>query len=304
MSPAETTSRFAFDAIGTQWQIETEAPLDQALQQHVLDRTERFDATYSRFRPDSLVSQIASAPEGGRFVFPDDALALFGLYDRLYAATDGAVDPLVGRDLELLGYDAAYTLRPAPGAVRAEHACDRPRWAADVGRDGPCVLTRRPVVIDVGAAGKGYLVDLLSAVLDEAGHTGFVVDASGDLLHRGPRPTRVGLENPFDARQVIGVAEVRDGALCASGVNRRAWGDGLHHVLDARTGVPVDRVVATWVVAERAALSDGLATALFFTGEDLLAQSFDFTSVRVRSDGRAEVSPDFPGEVFARRTAP
>ncbi|MEU4025761.1 FAD:protein FMN transferase [Streptomyces anulatus] len=304
MSPAETTSTFAFDAIGTQWQIETESPLDQVLQHHILDRAERFDATYSRFRPDSLVSQIASAPEGGRFVFPDDALALFDLYDRLYAATDGAVDPLVGRDLELLGYDAAYTLRPAPGAVRAEHARDRPRWAADVGRDGPCVLTRRPVVIDVGAAGKGYLVDLLSAVLDEAGHTGFVVDASGDLLHRGPRPTRVGLESPFDARQVIGVAEVRDGALCASGVNRRAWGDGLHHVLDARTGVPVDRVVATWVVAERAALADGLATALFFTGADRLAQSFDFTCVRVRSDGRAEVSPDFPGEVFGGRTAP
>ncbi|MFC8626876.1 FAD:protein FMN transferase [Streptomyces anulatus] len=292
------TSRFAFDAIGTQWRVETEAPLDQDVRQHILDRAERFDATYSRFRPDSLVSRIASAPEGGRFTFPDDSLALFDVYDRLFAATDGAVDPLVGRDLELLGYDAAYTLRPAPEAVRAEHARDRPTWAADVGRDGPCVLTRRPVVIDVGAAGKGYLVDLLSAVLDGAGYTGFVVDASGDLLHRGRRATRVGLENPFAARQVIGVAEVRDRALCASGVNRRSWGDGLHHVLDARTSVPADRVVATWVVAERAACADGLATALFFTGAGRLAQSFDFTCVRVRSDGRAEISPDFPGELF------
>ncbi|MFI2315369.1 hypothetical protein AMK17_30990 [Streptomyces sp. CB00072] len=298
MNPAEASSRFAFDAIGTPWQIETEAPLDQDVRQRILDRAERFDATYSRFRPDSLVSRIASAPEGGRFVFPDDSLALFDVYDRLYAATDGAVDPLVGRDLELLGYDAAYTLRPAPEAVRAEHARDRPDWTADAVRDGPCVLTLRPVVIDVGAVGKGYLVDLLSAVLDGAGHTGFVVDASGDLLHRGRRPTRVGLENPFAARQVIGVAEVRDRALCASGVNRRSWGDGLHHVLDARTAVPADRVVATWVVAERAACADGLATALFFTGADRLAQSFDFTCVRVRSDGRAEISPDFPGELF------
>ncbi|MEU5951214.1 FAD:protein FMN transferase [Streptomyces sp. NPDC047525] len=293
------SGRFVFEAIGTRWQIETDAPLSQDLRDHILDRTERFDVTYSRFRPDSLVSRIASAPSGGQFDFPGDALALFGLYDRLHAATSGAVDPLVGRELELLGYDATYSLRPAPGAVRAaEHARGRPAWAADVDRDGTRVITRRPLVIDVGAAGKGYLVDLLSAVLREAGHHRFVVDGSGDLRHSGPRATRVGLEHPFDPRRVIGVAELRGRALCASGVNLRAWGDGLHHVLDARTGVPVSEVVATWVMAEEAVLADGLATALFFTEARRLAESFDFAYVRMRSDGRAEISPDFAGELF------
>ncbi|MGW3725050.1 FAD:protein FMN transferase [Streptomyces sp. NPDC000851] len=302
MSNTETDSRFDFDAIGTHWQIETDEPLSQDLRRHILDRIERFDATYSRFRPDSLVTRIASASDGGRFEFPDDSLALFGLYDRLYAATDGAADPLVGRELELLGYDAAYTLRPAPDAVRAaEHARGRPAWAADIDRDGQCVVTQRALVVDVGAAGKGYLVDLVSDQLREAGYTSFVVDGSGDLRHSGPRATRVGLEHPFDRRQVIGVAEVRDQALCASGVSRRAWGDGLHHVLDARTGVPVDQVVATWAVAQEAAVADGLATALFFTEPHRLAESFDFAYVRVRSDGRAEISPDFPGELFTGR---
>ncbi|WP_327398276.1 FAD:protein FMN transferase [Streptomyces phaeochromogenes] len=301
MSNAETASRFGFDAIGTHWQIETDEPLSQDLRRLILDRIERFDATYSRFRPDSLVSRIAAATDGGRFAFPDDSLALFGLYERLHAVTDGAVDPLVGRELELLGYDATYTLRPAPDSVRAaEHARGRPIWAADISRNGRRVITRRALVIDVGAVGKGYLVDLVSDQLRAAGHTDFVVDASGDLRHSGPRATRVGLEHPFDRRQVIGVAEVRDQALCASGVSSRSWGDGLHHVLDARTGVPVDQVVATWVVAQEAALADGLATALFFTEPQRLAESFDFTYVRVRSDGRAELSPDFPGELFTR----
>ncbi|MEV0777444.1 FAD:protein FMN transferase [Streptomyces sp. NPDC050428] len=299
MSNVETVSRFGFDAIGTRWLIETEEPLSQDLRRHVLDRIAWFDATYSRFRPDSLVSRIASATDGGRFEFPDDSLALFGLYDRLHAATDGAVDPLVGRELELLGYDATYTLRPAPDAVRAvEHARRRPAWAADIRRDGRTVVTRRALVIDVGAVGKGYLVDLVSAQLRQAGHTGFVVDGSGDLRHSGPRATRVGLEHPSDRRQVIGVAEVRGQALCASGVSRRSWGEGLHHVLDARTGVPVNKVVATWVVAQEAAIADGLATALFFAEPQRLAESFDFTYVRMRSDGRAEISPDFTGELF------
>lgn len=97
---------------------------------------------------------------------------------------------------------------------------------------------------------------------------------------------------------VIGVANLRDRALCASAINRRAWGDGLHHILDARTGVPVRDVVATWVVADHAAIADGLATALFFVDASHLRESFRFSHVRMFADGRAEVSSNFDGELF------
>lgn len=243
------------------------------------------------------MSQIADAPEGGRFDFPDDAPALFDLYDRLHAVTGGAVDPLVGRDLELLGYDRVYSLTPDLG--RAEvHARGRPRWSKDVVRSGSSLVTRRPLVLDVGAVGKGYLVDLIAGMLGEAGFSEFVVDGSGDLRHVGSSDLQVGLEHPFDPGLVIGVVNLRGRALCASAVNRRAWGAGLHHVLDARTGVPVRDVVATWVMADEAATADGLATALFFTGADELTQVFDFSCVRLFRDGQAEVSQNFDGEVF------
>ncbi|WP_435226091.1 FAD:protein FMN transferase [Streptomyces sp. Tue6028] len=273
--------------------------MSESLRSHIVDQTRRFDGTYSRFRPDSLVSQIAAAPHGGRFEFPMDSLRLFGLYDRLHAVTNGAVDPLVGRQLELLGYDAAYSLKPAPDEVWAAHRAQRrPTWNVDVVRDGATLTTRRPLVIDVGAIGKGYLVDLLSTILREAGHTHFVVDGSGDLFHAGERPIRVGLEHPFDPQRVIGMANLRGQALCASGIARRAWGNGLHHVLDARTGVPASQVVATWVMADETALADGLATALFFTQPQQLAETFRFSYVRVDADGRAVHSPNFEGELF------
>lgn len=291
---------FSFEAVGTRWEIETYEPLGRRLQQRILERTQQFDTTYSRFRPDSLVSRVATAPAGGCFDFPDDSTVLFDLYDRLHAVTGGAVDPLVGRDLELLGYDRTYALTPASDLVRAEaHARGRATWAKDVVRDGTALVTRRPLVIDVGAAGKGYLVDIVAEILREAGFTRFVVDGSGDLRHSGESGIRVGLEHPFDPRLVIGVANLQDRALCASAVNRRAWGDGLHHVLDARTGVPVRDVVATWVVAAEAATADGLATALFFTGADHLAKAFRFSYVRMFADGRAEFSQNFDGELFS-----
>ncbi|MEU7835574.1 FAD:protein FMN transferase [Nonomuraea sp. NPDC049129] len=288
---------WAFDAIGTRWEIETRRLLDGRVRAEIQDRIERFDLAYSRFRPDSLVSRIAAAQQGGRFVFPEDAAALFDLYDRLAAVTGGAIDPLlVGRELELLGYDAAYTLRPV--APAAWPAGPRPVWGRDTVREGTVLTTGRPVVVDVGAAGKGYLVDLAAALLTESGIGAFVVAAGGDLRHAGPQPIRIGLEYPADPSQVIGVANLRDRALCASAVNRRAWGDGLHHILDARTGIPAAEVVATWVVADDAAHADALATALFVTDPRTLGRSFAFDYVRLLDDGRAEISSRFPGALF------
>ena len=66
------------------------------------------------------MARIGAAPDGGRFTFPEDSVALFDLYDRLHTATRGAVDPLVGRDLELLGYHRTYSLTPASDRLRAE----------------------------------------------------------------------------------------------------------------------------------------------------------------------------------------
>ena len=297
-------SIFTFDATGTQWEIETLEPLGQQLQQRILRRIEAFDTTYSRFRPDSLVSQVA-ASEGGCFDFPDDSLSLFDLYDRLHTATAGAVDPLVGRDLELLGYDRMYSLIPVSELIRAEtNAWGRASWSKDVLRDGTSIVTGYPLVIDVGAVGKGYLVDIVSEILREAGFTQFVVDGSGDMRHSGKSSLRVGLEHPFDLRLAIGVANLQNRAVCAYAVSKRAWGDGLHHVLDARTGVPVRDVVATWVIADDAAISDGLATALFFTRADRLAEVFRFSYVRMFADGRAEISQNFDGKLFSAEPQP
>jgi thiamine biosynthesis lipoprotein len=295
---APVYSSFRFGALGTQWEIATGEPLDDALRQLIRKRIDDFERTYSRFRDDSLVAHIAAAHEGGRFQFPESSTVLFDLYDRLCEATGGAVDPLVGRRLELLGYDRTYSLTPAPAAVREAEALARPTWSSDVIRDGTALITRAPLVIDVGAAGKGYLVDLVAEMLRTAGVTEYVIDGSGDLRHFGRSPIRVGLEHPFDPELVIGVSNLRDAALCASAVNRRAWADGLHHVLDARTGHSVHHVVATWVVAEDAATADGLATALFLTAPEKLAETFSFAYARMFADGRTEVSEDFDGHLF------
>lgn len=257
----------------------------------VLDRIERFDRDWSRFREDSLVSRIAREP--GRHRLPADAGPLLDWYRELYEGTGGRVSPLVGRALESLGYDAAYRLTPASALAAV------PSWADAMSWDGTHLDTVRSVVLDVGAAGKGYLVDLVSALLAGRGFPTHVVDASGDLVARGATSEVVALEHPGDPAKAIGVVPLRDGALAASAVNRRTWGDGLHHVLDALTGLPTSSVIATWALAPDALHADGLATALFFDPAAELLSAPGVSYVRMFANGRVEHSPSFAGELFA-----
>lgn len=282
-----------FDAIGTGWRIDTADPIPDAVRTVIADRIERFDRDWSRFRPDSLVSRIAREP--GHHRLPDDAGPLLALYRELYEASGGRVSPLVGRALESLGYDAGYRLTPTATRERV------PPWDDAIAWDGEFLDTVSPVVLDVGAAGKGYLVDLVSVLLSEHGIPEHVVDASGDLLTRGV-PLRIALEHPADPSKAIGVVELsgewNDGALCASGSNRRSWGDGLHHVLDAVTGEPTADVIATWAIAADARTADGAATALFFDTAPSFYRDNGVTTVRLFATGRVETSPSLVAEMF------
>ncbi|MHA7288180.1 FAD:protein FMN transferase [Arthrobacter sp. MDT3-24] len=282
---------FRFDGIGTRWEISTPRPLDASVRARLLALVERYDGDWSRFRSDSTVGAMARQP--GRYELPPEAADLGRLYRSLYEVTGGAMTPLIGGSLERLGYDAAYSLRPAGNALPAPHWEDVLTW------DGNVLTTTAPLVLDIGAAGKGQLVDLLAIELRSCGVDSFVIDASGDLLHRGPDPVSVALEHPYDPARAIGTVPLAGGALCASASNRRAWGDGLHHVLDGTTGLPVSMAVATWTMAESTMVADALATALFFVPGSELEQSFDFSWLTVFSDGSAAYSAGFEGTLFS-----
>lgn len=290
-TPTATGSTWAFDAIGTSWAIDAAAPVPPIARDAVSAVIERFDREWSRFRDDSLVSALAEGRTAS-VALPDDADAMLLLYDELDRATAGAVNPLIGDALTRLGYDARLSLAPQGGPVAA------PDWRRDLSWSAGMLRLERPATIDVGALGKGRLVDVVVDTLAPHVSGDLIVDASGDLAARGA-PVRVGLEHPYDATRAIGVVTVEDAALCASAINRRAWGDGLHHVLDARTGVPVRAYAATWALADTAMRADALATALFFDGGPELAASWDAQWVRMRTDGRVEWSPGFSGEIFA-----
>ncbi len=278
-----------FEAIGTTWSIATEQPLSSTVLASLRAAIDDFDRTYSRFRADSLVAQVAK--EAGNYNFPQNARHLFVFYRRLYDETSGKVTPLVGAALERAGYDASYSFKPS-----TQHAL--PIWDEALVWRGSSLHTTQPVVLDVGAAGKGYLIDIVSSILNDASLTDYIIDASGDLRHKGSVGERIGLEHPLEAGKVIGVIDIQNESLAASAVNRRRWGNEQHHIYDPDTLAPTRDILATWVVAEEAMVADGLATALFFVHPSTLNDIYTFQYVRMHSDGHLDYSYDLRGELF------
>ena len=76
MNPPAASWRF--DAIGTRWQIDSAAVLDDTARARIGALIDGFDREWSRFRPDSLVSALAA--RGGEVPAPEDATPMLDLY--------------------------------------------------------------------------------------------------------------------------------------------------------------------------------------------------------------------------------
>jgi thiamine biosynthesis lipoprotein len=257
--------QFQFDAIGTAWQINSSYELSREIRLEVADRIEAFDLVYSRFRADGLLKQRTAKP--GEYQLPGDAYSLLDFYKKLYDATGGLVTPMIGKTMEQAGYDADYSLTPTALTAPAD-------WEDAIDFTRSKLIVKQPVLLDFGAAGKGYLVDIISHLLYKKGLDQFCINAGGDMFMRNLAQT-VGLEDPDDASRVLGTLDITNGALCSSSGNRRQW-DRFHHIINPITLESPRHVKAVWVSAENAMLADGVATALFFVAPEVLLKTFAF----------------------------
>ena len=267
--------KHAYDAFGSHWEItvwdDIASSHFHALMREVLARSEQFEAIFSRFIPTSLVSRIATERQTGEITVPRDFTAMLRLYFQLYQATDGKITPLIGHTLSDLGYDAAYSLTPQKIVRLSPDLLETVTLI-----DSAHIAVKYPVLFDFGAIGKGYFCDRIADFLRENAIRRFLVNGSGDIVYEGnSEAIHVGLEHPGDTTKVVGSVEMTRGALCASGTNRRRWRN-YHHIIDPDTTTSPEHLLATWVIAENAALADILATALFLAAPQALRTAIPF----------------------------
>lgn len=285
--------RLSFPAIGTQWEIDIFDSLSPEkftdIKAKVFQRIEEFDKNYSRFRKDSWVTTVSK--KKGSFQIPHDFLPLAELYFSLNSASNGLFTPLIGQTLVDAGYDDVYSL------TQKRKLVNPPPFKGTVNLLSDEIVTTAPVLLDFGAAGKGYLIDIIGSLLEDNNAKSYCIDAGGDILLKSNTPMRIGLEHPMDTSMAIGVAEITNESICGSSGNRRQW-KGFHHTINPTTLTSPTEVIATWVIASSGLLSDGLATCLFLDSDISQYSNFKFEYVIMYKDNSIRKSDNFPGEFY------
>lgn len=287
--------QLVFEAIGTHWIVDIVEDLDgglfESLERAIHERIEEFDKNYSRFRHDGWIERLAT--QAGTYEVPADAGPLLALYEKVYRVTEGAVTPLIGQVLVDAGYDAEYSLQSKNELMRP------PRWDEVIEYKYPLLTMKKPAVLDFGAAGKGYLVDLIAELISSFGVASFTVDAGGDMRHQSSinEVLKVGLEHPEDTSLAIGVAGLGNRSLCGSAGSRRKWGE-YHHIIDPRTLTSPRNILAVWVMAESTMLADAMTTCLFFMEPEKVRSEFVFDYLIMYADYSVSKSAGFSAELF------
>lgn len=294
MAASSPQSR-AYQSMGTGWRMTIWDPLSEKnfdeLMEEILKQSEKFDGTYSRFKKESLVWSLSR--QTGIITVPQDLVNMLRIYEELSPLCDNVLNPLVGFALSDLGYDAEYSMQ-TKATIRA---IPELRKALTI-VDDTTIELHEPVLIDLGAVGKGYFVDVIASMLRERGFKRFLVDGSGDISYAGnDQPIRAGLEDPDDATKAIGVVTMTSGVMCASGSNKRRWGN-YHHIINPATLRSADEVRATWVIADSAAMADGLATCLFLADPEPIRREISFEYCIMNRENKVKTSPGFAAEIF------
>jgi thiamine biosynthesis lipoprotein len=220
------------------------------------------DAACSRFRDDS---ELARACRAGRMQVSPLLATLVEAALRAAAETDGDVSPTVGAAMSALGYDrdfAAVRSRP----VRVSPS---PDWR-DVNLEDGVLTVPDGVLLDLGATAKAVAADRAAAVVADRLGVGVLVALGGDIATAGPAPSggwRVLVQDrPGDPQCTVALPA--GAALATSSTVSRTWGDGLHHILDPRTGHPASHLWRTVSVAAHTCLrANTLSTAAIVRGE-------------------------------------
>ena len=281
----------SFDAMASPCEVHVitdEESRAREIAERVAAEVWRIERKYSRYLAGNIVHTINSAR--GRTVTIDvETARLLGYAETLFELSEGRFDITSGALRRAWRFDGSDRV-PAVDEVSAlmqRVGWQRARW----NRNCSTLRLEMGMEIDFGGIGKEYAVERAAALLRGSPEP-CLINLGGDLAVTRPgtggRPWRVGIEALDTNGKPARVLEVRRGALATSGDARRFLlkdGHRYGHVLDARTGWPVEGAPRSVTVAAATCTEAGTFSTLALlhgagAEEFLRAQGVEFWCLR------------------------
>lgn len=280
---SETSEDLVFGGrtMGTTYQVKL-VPGDNTiagdLAERIDSRLQAMDDRFTTYKDSSELMVLNRATLYQPHVISADMRAVLSIAKKVYALTDGALDPTVEPLVNLWGFGPEYT-----GDVIPDPA-DISRLLSSVGFDhlmldnkSGTATRNTDIQLDLSAVAKGYAVDVIADMLSSEGLSNYLVEVGGELRASGHKQNgelwRIAIEKPTDELGVVHKAIVLENTAVATSGDYRNYfvkdGKRYSHTIDPRTGYPIDHgLVSVTVIAETTAMADALATAMMVMGSE------------------------------------
>lgn len=223
----------------------------------------RFEKKFSRYRPDSMTSAINRAA-GRKAVSIDPETAAILRYAAVCHEQSGGLFDITSGVLRRV-WNRERTALPRPGELDACLALVG--WERVEYSDKQVYLPLKGMELDFGGVVKEYAADAAALIAGRAGVRHGLINLGGDIRVVGPQPGDepwpIGIVHPLRTDSAIATTSLMNGALTTSGGYERfveIGGRRYSHLIDPRTGWPVEGLLSVSVAAEQAVVAGSIAS--------------------------------------------
>ena len=273
----------------------------QTLAALAIAEVRRIETKYSRYRTDSVVSQInAAAGNGASIAIDAETVQLLAFATQLFALSDGLFDATSG--VLRQAWDFKTARKPSPQQLK--EVLPRIGWNHVQWNHQTARLMQHGMELDFGGFGKEYAADRAATLLTNEGAQHGLVNLGGDVRVIGPQadgsPWLMGIRHPREAREaraarqnhaVIASIPISAGALATSGDYERFFVEGNQrfcHILNPKTGWPAQHWQSISVIASVCVAAGAISTTAMLKGPDAIAflQGQGVSYLAVDADGK------------------
>jgi FAD:protein FMN transferase len=266
--------RFSFSAMASEHEIQLYADNDaqaRSAAASAIDEVRRIERRFSRYRDDSLLTEINRAAGRTAVTVDAESAALLDYAQACYRKSDGLFDITSG----VLRRCWNFRVARLPDQAQLAATLKLVGWEKVQWDRRRVFLPKAGMELDFGGIGKEYAADRAAAALMAQGIVHGLVNLAGDIRVTGPQADasawRIGIQHPRKPGDVIAGMEISEGALATSGDYERFFelgGKRYCHVLNPRTGYPVSALMSVTVLAPLCSVAGSLSTIAMLREND------------------------------------
>jgi thiamine biosynthesis lipoprotein len=236
--------------------------------ENIFSYIKEMEQKFNEYDPQSMISKINMSSET-EFEMDPDLFNLLQLADSLWQISDGNFDPTIKPVWDLWAFNTPNPV--VPDSLTLSEALKDVGFAR-IQYDEDTLTKPQGMQLTLGAFAKGYILDKAIAKMKQQNLLrGFINCRSSMRFFGFSVAPLVYIQHPRNKDDSIASFRINDLSVGTSGDYQQYFdyeNVRYHHILNAKTGKPVENIFSVTVVSESAALADGLSTALFTMNPD------------------------------------